>query len=301
METFGNQNSQKLSTKFLCTNCDYICFRKSDFAKHLSTDKHNGNKMETFGNQNSQKLSTIFNCICGKTYKNRSGLWKHKKNCVESLHDKIMTNDNADIVCELVKQNKELKELLLEQNNKILEVVKEGKIINNNNTNNTMNNHFNMNFFLNEKCKDAVNIQDFVNSLQLQLKDLEETGRIGYINGITKIFVKGLQEMDIYKRPIHCSDLKREILYVKDKDKWEKDNGNEKLKNAIRVVSNKNAQQVYKWGMNNPEFMNSDSKKNDEYLKLVNISMGGSTIEEEYKNVDKIARNIVKEVIIEKV
>ena len=299
METFGNQNSQKLSTIFLCEKCDYECFRKSDFIKHLSTDKHNGNVLETFGNQNSQKLSTKNDCICGKTYKNRSGLWKHKKNCVASLHDKIMTNDNADIVCELVKQNKELKELLLEQNNKILEVVKEGKIINNN-TNNTMNNHFNLNIFLNEKCKDAVNIQDFVNSLQLQLKDLEETGRIGYINGITKIFVKGLQEMDICKRPIHCSDLKREILYVKDKDKWEKDSGNEKLKNAIRVVSNKNAQQVYKWGITNPEFKNSESKKNDEYLKLVNVSMGGSTSEEEFKNVDKIARNIVKEVLIDK-
>ena len=300
METFGNQNSQKLSTKFLCNKCDYICFRKSDFIKHLATDKHNGNGLETFGNQNSQKLSTKFECICGKGYKNRSGLWKHKRICVESLHDKIMTNDNADIVCELVKQNKELKDLLVEQNNKILEVVKEGKIINNNNTNNTMKNHFNLNFFLNEKCKDAVNIQDFVNSLHLQLNDLEETGRIGYINGITKIFVKGLQEMDVCKRPIHCSDLKREVLYVKDKDKWEKDNGNEKLKKAIRVVSNKNAQQVYKWGVNNPEYKNSDSKKNDEYLKLVNVSMGGSTTEEEYKNVDKIAKNIVKEVFIDK-
>jgi hypothetical protein len=297
METFGNQNSQKLSTKFSCKKCDYICFRKSDFVKHLSTDKHNGNVLETFGNKNSQKLSTKFDCICGKIYKNRSGLWKHKKICVESLHDKVMTNDNADIVCELVKQNKELKELLLDQNNKILDIVKEGKIINN--TNNTMNNHFNLNIFLNEKCKDAINIQDFVNSLQLQLKDLEETGRIGYINGITKIFVKGLQEMDIYKRPIHCSDLKREILYVKDQNKWEKDNGNEKLKNAIRVVSNKNAQQVYKWGINNPDTVNNENKS-DEYLKLVNVSMGGSTTEEELSNLSKIAKNVVKEVYIEK-
>jgi hypothetical protein len=301
METFGNQKSQKVAHKYLCKKCDYKCNRKNDFTKHLSTDKHNGNILETFGNQKSQKVATVFYCICGKGYKDRSGLWKHKKNCVATLHDKIMNNDNADIVCELVKQNKELKELLIEQNNKILEVVKEGKIINTtNNTNNTMNNHFNLNFFLNEKCKDAVNIQDFVNSLQIQLNDLEETGRIGYINGITKIFVKGLQEMDICKRPIHCSDLKREILYVKDKDKWEKDNGNEKLKNAIRVVSNKNAQQVYKWGMNNPEYMNGDSKKNDEYLKLINITMGGSTTEEEYKNLEKIAKNVVKEVCIDK-
>ena len=300
MATFGNQNSQKLSTKFLCEKCDYLCFRKSDFVKHNTTDKHNGNQMATFGNQNSQKLSTFFECLCGKKYKDRSGLWKHKKKCFESLQHKIMSNDNVDIVCELVKQNKELKDLLVDQNAKILEIMKEGKIITNNNTNNTMNNNFNLNFLLNEKCKDAVNIQDFVNSLELQLKDLEETGRIGYINGITKIFVKGLQEMDVCKRPIHCSDLKREVLYVKDKDKWEKDSGNERLKNAIRVVSNKNAQQVYKWGIHNPEYKDSDSKKNDEYMKLINVSMGGSTTEEENRNLDRIAKNVVKEVFIDK-
>jgi hypothetical protein len=256
--------------------------------------------METFGNQKSEKVVTFFECLCGKRYKDRSGLWKHKQKCFQTLQHKIMSNDNVDVVCELVKQNKELKDLLVEQNNKILDIMKEGKVVTNNTMNNTMNNNFNINFFLNEKCKDAVNIQDFVNSLELQLKDLEETGRIGYINGITKIFVKGLQEIDVCKRPIHCSDLKREVLYVKDKDKWEKDNGNEKLKNAIRIVSNKNAQQVYKWGMNNPDYKDSESKKNDEYLKLVNITMGGSTREEENRNLDKIAKNVVKEVFIDK-
>ena len=130
METFGNQKSQKVANKYLCKKCDYKCNRKNDFMKHLATDKHNGNILETFGNQKSQKVASVFYCICGKGYKDRSGLWKHKKICVASLHDKIMNNGNGDIVCELVKQNKELKELLIEQNNKILDVVKEGKIIN---------------------------------------------------------------------------------------------------------------------------------------------------------------------------
>ena len=120
------------------------------------------------------------------------------------------------------------------------------------------------------------------------------------MNGITKIFIKGLQELDICKRPIHCSDLKRETLYIKDKNTWEKDSEKSKLKNAIRILSNKNAQQVYKWGEQHPEYKNMDSKKNDEYMKMINISMGGSTYEEENKNLEKIAKNLVKEVLIEK-
>ena len=299
MATFGNQNSQKVAFKYLCEKCDYKCNRKNDFTKHLSTDKHNGNEMETFGNKKSQKVASFFYCICGKGYKDRSGIWKHKKNCVASLHDKIMNNDNADIVCELVKQNKELKEILIEQNNKILDVVKEGKIINT--TNNTMNNHFNLNFFLNEKCKDAVNIQDFVNSLQIQLKDLEETGRIGYINGITKIFVKGLQEMDVCKRPIHCSDLKREILYVKDQDKWSKDDEDkQKLRQAIKHIAHKNIKMLPEWKKQHPEYKYDEGHTNDQYLNIIRQSMGGSDKKEDIEYENKIISKVAKIVTIDK-
>jgi hypothetical protein len=301
MSTFVNQNSPKITKKFACEICDYKCCKKSDLTKHFNTLKHKSAEAL----YRVALLSTQHICICGKSYKDRSGLWRHKQKCevkeqLNNSNTNVTNNgNNIDIVCELMKQNKELKDMLVEQNNKIMEIIKEGKTITNN-TNNTTLNNFNLNIFLNEKCKDAVNILDFINSLQVQLKDLEETGRIGYVNGITKIFIKGLQELDICKRPIHCSDLKRETLYIKDKNTWEKDSEKSKLKNAIRILSNKNAQQVYKWGEQHPEYKNMDSKKNDEYMKIINISMGGSTYEEENKNLEKIAKNLVKEVLIEK-
>jgi hypothetical protein len=299
MSTFINKKVAKVAKSFHCDLCDYVCFKKSNYDKHILTDKHKNQHLSTFINQKVAKVASsvkAFECVCGKLYKERSGLWRHKQKCeLTSVKTDITNNNNVDIVCELMKQNKDLKDMLIEQNNKILEIAKEGKNI----TNNTMNN-FNLNIFLNEKCKDAVNILDFINSLQVQLKDLEETGRIGYVNGITKIFIKGLQELDICKRPIHCSDLKRETLYIKDQNTWEKDSEKSKLKNAIRILSNKNAQQVYKWGQENPEYKDTDSKKNDEYMKLIHITMGGSTCEEENKNLEKIAKNVVKEVLIDK-
>jgi hypothetical protein len=196
---------------------------------------------------------------------------------------------------ELIKQNQEFKELILEQNNKMLDLMKEKpySIINNTNTN-----HFNMNFFLNEQCKDALNIKEFVSSIQLQLTDLENTGKLGYVNGISKIFVNGLKELDVYKRPVHCSDLKRETLYIKDENKWEKESN--KLKKAIQQLSHKNIQQIPEWIKENPSCKDITSKKNDEYLNLVHNCMAGSNTEEADENYKKIIHNISKEVVIEK-
>jgi hypothetical protein len=181
-----------------------------------------------------------------------------------------------------------------------MELAKEGKqIINSNNTNNTTNN-FNLNLFLNEKCKDAINITDFVNSLVVTINDLEETARIGYAEGISKIFVNGLKQLDVYKRPIHCSDLKREVLYIKDQDNWSKDDDKTHLLQAIKNVGNKNIRQISEWQKINPQFNNPESKQNDQYLSMLCNVMSGGSKEESLKNYEKIVKNISKVVVIDK-
>jgi hypothetical protein len=174
--------------------------------------------------------------------------------------------------------------------------------IGNTTTNTTTNNNsFNINFFLNEQCKDALNISDFVEQIKLQLSDLDMIGKVGYVEGMSKIFIRNLRELDVFKRPIHCSDLKRETLYVKDQNSWEKENGeNNKIKRAIKQVECKNIKQIPKWNEENPDADNTDSKKHLEYHNILIESMGGSTLQDDNKKRDKIIRNIAKEVLINK-
>jgi hypothetical protein len=218
----------------------------------------------------------------------------------EDQHEDETTISN-NMILELVKQNNEFKELLIEQNKQLLEQNKQiielskNSSITNNITNNK--NKFNLQFFLNEKCKDAVNLMDFVNDLQIQLTDLENVGRLGYTEGISKIFINGLKQLDISKRPIHCSDYKREVLYIKHQDTWEKENEeNKKIKKAIHHISHKNIQQIQKWAEQHPHYKESDSKQNDQYLQILCESMGSS----EPSNLDKVIHNIAKEVVIDK-
>jgi hypothetical protein len=179
----------------------------------------------------------------------------------------------------------------------MFELAKEGKYI----TNNTTNNHFNLNVFLNEKCKDALNLTDFVDTLKVKLKDLENTARLGYAEGVTQIFINGLSELNVHKRPIHCSDSKREVLYIKDQDTWEKeDEERTKLSKAIKTIGNKNIQQIKEWQKANPEYNNPESKQNDRYMKMICNVMSGSTVEEQQSNLQKVIKNVTKEVIIDK-
>jgi phage FluMu protein Com len=288
---------EKKSTKKLleniqiltCNSCNYTTCKKSSWLKHLSTDKHLFKKVE--------KLPIkIIKCeFCNKIYKDKSGLWYHSKKC------KSMPITN-DIILEMVKQNQEFKELLLETNkkneeltNKLIEVIKEPKCITNNNT---TNNKFNLNFFLNEQCKDALNITDFVSSLALKLSELEQVGQIGYVEGISKIFIR---ELDVYKRPIHCSDIKREVLYIKDENNWEKDNEEkEKMKTVINKIAHKNIQNIPIWAKENPQSLDLTSGKNDEYLQIINESMGGENEVERDQYMQKIIKNVAKEIIIDK-
>jgi len=289
---------------FSCEPCCFISGNKKDYNRHLLTPKHLfKTQMVTTNTEKPQEILP-FICNCGNTYKYNSGLSRHKKKCIpnEQSASAIQqpTHITTDVVLQILKQNEDLQKLLVEQTSKILELAKEGKsIINNTNSNNTTNN-FNLNMFLNEKCKDAINITDFVNSLVVTINDLEETARIGYAEGISKIFINGLKQLDIYKRPIHCSDLKREVLYIKDQDTWEKDEDKTHLLQAIKVVGNKNIKQINEWQKVNPHFKDPESKQNDKYLAMLCNVMSGGSKEETAKNYDKIVRNIVKETVIEK-
>jgi len=305
--------SPKLAVIFSCEKCDYRCRKESDFNKHLSTLKHNGNKRGFDGNE---KLADLFTCDkCNKYYKTSSGLWKHSKVC--KIMNYIESNNNAvnsssseikvltDLVLEMVKSNTELQkqhnEIQLqntELQKQVLEVCKKSSITNINNTNSN-NKTFNLQFFLNEQCKDAMNISDFVNSFDLQLTDLESVGDLGYVEGMTKIFLDKLNAMDIYKRPIHCSDVKREILYIKDEDKWEKElRSNPKLRYAIKTLSFKNMKLANLWSDTYPESKNNESRLNDVYMKLVIQSTGGSGEISDSEN--KIIKRIAKDIFIDK-
>jgi hypothetical protein len=213
-----------------------------------------------------------------------------------------MDNDSlVDLFKQQIKENNELQKMIVEQNKQIIELSKDRAVNITNNNTNCNNNKFNLNFFLNEQCKDALNIGDFIDSLQLKLSDLENTARLGYVEGISNIFVKGLKELDLYKRPVHCSDIKRETLYIKDEDKWLKeDEENMKLKQAIKKITNKNIDKIAEWVDENPNCKDSSSKKNDEYMNLISNCMSGTCTEDQKQNMSKIITKVAKEVCIQK-
>jgi len=204
---------------------------------------------------------------------------------------------------ELLKQNGEFKELLKDQNKQMMDLIGKGNMgntTNNTNSHNNIKNKFNLNIFLNEQCKDAMNIMDFVNTMQLQLSDLERVGELGYIKGISHIVINKLKDLDVSKRPIHCSDLKRETMYVKDEDAWEKDGTKLKLSKMIKHLAHKNQKQIGTWQEENPDYKDSESVKSEKFLKIVGESMNGLTDDEDAENcTNKIIKNIAKEVTIE--
>jgi len=294
---------------FYCEKCLYQTANKKDYLKHSTTRKH----LNTY-----QYLPKIpknpqipFFCECGKEYKHKQSLYNHKRSCISGTPENhIMVSDGssnemqmlANMFMEVVKQNSEFKELIIDQNNKLIDLsTKHTAMTNCHNTNTINNNKFNLNVFLNEKCKDAMNIGDFVNSLQLRIQDLENTGEYGFAEGISRIFMRGLKELDVYKRPIHCSDLKREIIHVKSENKWEKE-GSERmqLKKAIKQIANKNICMIPAWKKANPGCDKYDSRKNDKYLKLMVESMGPTDEREEEKDFNKIIRFVARETAIEK-
>lgn len=301
MEIKEIKKLEKNFLKYYCNSCNFTCSQKCDWNRHITRAKHlisnNGNKMET------KKLEKNFLCNCGKIYKTNSGLWKHSQKCDhinitdnnEHMYNGINIKDKDALVLHLLKQNSELQ-------NKIINITSQSNITNNNNTTNNIDNKtFNLQLFLNETCKDAMNITDFVSSIKLSLEDLEHTGRQGYIQGISNIIIKNLNNLEQHMRPLHCSNFKKEIMYIKDNNEWLKDSENKPmLTRAIKTIANKNIKQINTWRDNYPECTDSDSNKNDLYLKIVSNSMNGTTKEECDKNINKIISNIAKKVVIEK-
>ena len=300
MIDLATKNMRKYAKKFYCKKCDYKCSTKYLWNQHCSTLKHNRQPSATHHNSDGE-----FKCEkCGKAYKQRSGLWRHKKNCVEkyALDNSIevvdIKNENDDVKLLMHKmlldfnKNEKMKDELfeqLQQQNKIIQDMIP-RLGNNN------NNKFNINVFLNENCRDAINMTDFIKSLQIQLDDLEYTSSNGLIEGVSSVFVNGLKQLDTYQRPIHCTDVKRETLYIKDNNEWERDINKSKLKEAISEVAIKQRQAIINWETKNPHWSKSERGK-DEYLKIVKSVMSDVSLE---TNENKIIKCIAKETVIDK-
>jgi hypothetical protein len=300
IRTMLKSSVPKSSSKYICECCDYNTSRKSQYDRHLNTDKHQMKQTSTICQQiSTEKSSPLFECPCGKIYKERTGLWKHKKVCKGVLDEKeeivSKTSITDDTVIKLlIEQFKELKEV----NNGLVEIIKNGT---HNTTNtNSHNKTFNLQLFLNETCKDAMNIMDFVDSIKLQLSDLIKMGDVGYVEGISNIITTNLKALDVTQRPIHCADKKREVIYVKDEDKWEKeDEDKKKLRKLIKKVSDKNSLMLFKFKEEHPDCVDSHSRFSDQYNKLIIEAFGGRG-DNDVEKEDKIIRNISKHVTIDK-
>ena len=295
-----NQNetklSQKISDPYSCILCKYSTSKYADYNKHLQTKKHIKNEGVK---EVKQIVAKNLSCNCGVIFNNRTTLWRHKKKCKddEMIYDGINIKDKDALVIYLLKENSKL-------TNKMIEMASQSSITNNtnnSNSHNTNNNNFNLNFFLNETCKNAMNISDFVSSIKMDLDDLEHVGRTSYIEGISNIVVKNLNNLEQQLRPLHCSDSKREVLYIKDNDEWTKETDSKPiLTNTIKIIANQNIKQINNWVKEHPDCVKSNSRKNDLYLKIVSNSMNGLTKEEGDKNINKIISNVAKKVTINK-
>lgn len=318
------KNPKKIPN-YYCENCKYITSNKKDFSKHLLTLKHKKIKMISNDNKKSPDDNMQqYDCICGKKYKFESGLSRHRKKCTY-IDNTNMINDIVEfkeiesddinykeMFLKIMSENNELKSMIIQQNNthineskELLNMVKTQQeyhniqlreLIPKVGNNNTTTNKVNIQIFLNENCKDAVNINDFLQGIQLQLQDLEKMNEVGYVNGITQIFKNGLNKLALTQRPLHCSDIKREILYIKDKDGWEKDDNKEKINKAINTLGRKTLQRFPEWMEKNPNCNDSNTPANDEYHALIENTVAQNTED----NKKKIMKNILKEVTIDK-
>jgi hypothetical protein len=305
----ATEKMKKNENFYSCDFCDFKTCKKTNYDLHLQTQKHIRNSSATFSN--ILATEKMIKCEkCKKIYNDRTGLWRHKKKCnfEEKIeNEKNEKNENLDfenditdkeLIVMLIKQNSELMKETSDFKSMMMEVIKNGT--HNTIHTNSHNKAFNLNFFLNETCKDAMNINDFVDSLKLQLSDLESVGKLGYVEGISNIIVKNLKAMDVHKRPVHCTDKKRETLYIKDEDKWEKeDEDKKKMHKVIKKVACKNQRLIPKFKEEHPDCGKYHSKYSDQYNKIIVESMGGSG-DNDFEKEEKIIKNVLKEVTIDK-
>ena len=316
------EQDQQYTKYYICDICDFKCSKKSNYEKHLLTSKHqkgillNKNAIKPIKNAKDN-----FMCKnCNKEYTARNSLWYHEKKCVKNMDcqpcaekkepSEEETNNNENIVIEISPKEMDMQSTiveLLKQNQEfqkqIIELMKDNignNTTNNNIINNTTNNKFNLNVFLNETCKDALNLSDFLEMLTLSLTDFENFGPLGYCGGISNILVKGLNTLEVSKRPIHCSDLKLEVIHVKNNDTWHKDEDNEQMIKAIKAIEHKNIKQMSLWAKANPEYKDPNHKKSDLYTKLIDQSLCDTDKEKARKNYSKIFRTGAKEILVDK-
>ncbi len=307
-----------LTQKFICKKCNFNCSKQSNYQAHLLTRKHN-TYIDTSNNARVNTPVCEYICKCGNAYKHRQSLHTHRKSCI-FINNTSDCTDNTDItrvehiappvdmnvVLELLKQNQEFKELIVEQNKQMVELVKNtGNTTNNttnNNTNNNCNNKFNLNFFLNETCKDAITLDDFINTFQVTRDEFIHTGNVGFIEGISTVMLNRFRDMDMHTRPLHCTDLKRETVYIKNADKWEKeDNNKTHLRRAVKGVANKNMKELWRWyNDSKPEVEQIGSDECENYFKYYKAALGGCGKDEDLKFEDKIIKNVLKEVQVDK-
>ena len=305
----------KVAVKYLCKPCDYSTSKKSSFHKHITTRKHT---LLTSVNNELTAIDALHTCsICNKTYKSRVGLWKHSKLCgIQTIntivcleHDTPSENmivipkyehdisQLTNLVIDVVKNNSDFQKQMLEMCKNMQSTIISNTNCNNNNNVSTTNN-FNLQVFLNEYCKDAMNISEFIESFDLQISDLENVGRLGYIEGMSNIIISKINNLEVNKRPIHCSDLKREIIYIKDDDVWNREDANNtKFRKVISKVTRKNIGMLSDWRNKYPDCMDIESDYNEIYLKLIKEAMGP---DDSADNENRIMKKVVKHLVIDK-
>jgi len=283
---------------FDCSFCNYFCKSKTDFNKHLNTKKH---KMNVCNNESPLKN---YSCMkCKKMYDKYNSYWHHIRNCntdpmdtsnelyVHAIHKLI--EENKDLRNFVIEHSTGIMNKLVEQNSKIMDMTNNVNIINHN----TMNNKFNINVFLNEQCKNAMNLTDFVKNIQITNEDIENNGELGFVGGISKIFLDNLKQLSVYERPIHCTDIKRETMYIKNDDKWQKEEDKTKLQKAITEISRKSVAKINEWKIETPEYENMDSPEFMRGIVMSRNSMAGYNRE---SYADKIIRLLAKETMVDK-
>ena len=291
----------KQAPLYYCESCDFNSSKKSNYDIHLTTAKHK----KITNDDNNQSIKSHI-CKCGKEFKYRQGLSRHRKTCVEpcQIEPPPQPSSQVDmmVVLELLKQNQEFKDLLIEQNKQMLILAQKAGNHNNINTNCNNNNKFNLNVFLNETCKDAITFSDFINSIEVTMDDFIQTGNMGFVNGISKVMMERIKDMDLHTRPLHCTDLKRETVYIKNEEKWDKEDGdNSHLRKAVKCVAKKNYNQLHQWYNNQkPEVETLGTEECEDYFKFYKSALGGYDKEEDKKFEDKIIKNVLKEVILDK-
>jgi len=295
------KKTPKNAKKYNCTECNFICSKKSEYNRHIITAKHINRTNRT---EKTPKNAEIIECECGKVYKARNSLWYHKKKCTykEAVNQPTEVNEFEEesypatgihsMIGTLVKENQDFKKLLIEQSSQMMELAKNSQTINNNTTNN--NTQFNLNFFLNDTCKDAMNITDFIGNMNVNIDELEYIGHNGYVNGMTKMIMDRLKDMDITKRPIHCTDIKRETMYIKDQNEWSKDTDElTKLRKILTRITMNNYRTVPQWKNAHPKCEEMDTRDYNFCYKMMRVILGD--VEEEQVRLDnKIIKTMAK-------